>query len=200
MSTCLLLLRHGQIRANVKRRWHGSTDSPLNWRGRRQAKRTRRHLREHITVDALYSSPLQRCQRTATLATKHLQLELEVVEDLREMSIGQWEDMPFRELVDRHNFLHRINSDVHHAAPEGESLAQVATRVTAALHQIDAQHGDAETVLVVGHGVAFGVALATFLHDDPTRWTDYHLDNCSFTHVEFRPEPVVLSYNECTHL
>ena len=33
----LLLLRHGQIKANRQGRWHGSTDSPLTWRGRRQA-------------------------------------------------------------------------------------------------------------------------------------------------------------------
>ena len=29
MSVTLLLLRHGQIKANRQRRWHGSTDSAL---------------------------------------------------------------------------------------------------------------------------------------------------------------------------
>ncbi|MFM7119070.1 MAG: phosphoglycerate mutase family protein, partial [Gammaproteobacteria bacterium] len=36
----LLLVRHGQIRANIKGHWHGSTDSPLTWTGHRQARKT----------------------------------------------------------------------------------------------------------------------------------------------------------------
>ncbi len=196
----MLLLRHGQIRANVTRRWHGSTDSPLTWQGRRQAKRTGRYLRQQHTLAAVYSSPLQRCQRTAYFASRHQGLDIQTLDGLQEMSIGEWEDMPFRELLDRHDFINRATSDIHHAAPQGESIARVAERVTAAMRQIDEQHSDDDTVLVVSHGVALAVALAAFLHDTPTRWVDYQFHNCSLTQFELTPEPVVHTYNEHTHL
>ena len=200
MSTRFLLLRHGQIKANVVQRWHGSTDSPLTWRGRRQARRTGKHLQRHRELTAVYASPLQRCQNTASLASKHTQLDIETIDGLQEMSIGEWEDMPFRELVDRHDFIRRSTQDIYHAAPQGECLADVAARVTEAFRDIDARHADDETVLVVSHGVALAVAMATFLHDAPAKWVDYHFHNCSLTEFELSPEPVIHSYNEHAHL
>ncbi len=65
LSTRFLLLRHGQIKANRVGRWHGSTDSALTWRGRRQAKRTGKYLSANSQLDAVYASPMQRCQATA---------------------------------------------------------------------------------------------------------------------------------------
>ena len=195
-----MLLRHGQIKANRVGRWHGSTDSALTWRGRRQAKRTGKYLSANSQLDAVYASPLQRCQATARYATRHTGLDIQTLDGLQEMSIGEWEDMPFRELVDRHDFVNRATADIHHAAPKGESLHQVAMRVTQAFEHIDAQHQDDETVLVVSHGVALAVALAVFLHDSPARWIDYHFNNCSLTEFELSPEPVIHRFNEYAHL
>ena len=50
MSVTLLLLRHGQIKANRQRRWHGSTDSALTLKGRIQAKLTSRALRKRGNI------------------------------------------------------------------------------------------------------------------------------------------------------
>jgi broad specificity phosphatase PhoE len=200
LSTRFILLRHGQIKANRIGRWHGSTDSPLTWRGRRQAKRTGKHLRAHVSLDAVYASPLQRCQHTAKFATRGMGLDIETIDGLQEMGIGEWEDMPFRELVDRHDFINRSTADIHHRAPRGESLHEVSQRVTAAFRHIDEQHADDETVLVVSHGVALAVALATFLHQSPTRWIDYHFNNCSLTEFELSPEPLIHRFNEYAHL
>ena len=200
MSTRFLLLRHGQIRANKVGRWHGSTDSPLTWLGRRQAKRTGRHLKRQGDISAVYASPLQRCQRTAYYATRDLGLEIQTLDGLQEMGIGEWEDTSFRELVDRHDFINRVTRDIHFAAPQGESLHQVAARVTEAFHHIDGQHNNGETVLVVSHGVALAVALAVFLDNSASRWVDYHFNNCSLTEFVLSPEPVVHRFNEYTHL
>ena len=76
-------MRHGQIKANVERRWHGSTDSPLTWRGRRQAKRTGRHLRQQHQLTAVYASPLIRCQDTARFASRHTKLEIQTIDGLQ---------------------------------------------------------------------------------------------------------------------
>lgn len=200
MSTRLLLLRHGQIKANRLRRWHGSTDSPLTWRGRRQAKRTARHLQSRVTIDAVYSSPLIRCQHTAQLAMSGRNHAVQTHAGLAEMAIGDWEDMRFRDLLEQHDFINRACADTTFAPPGGESLDQVAARVVDALVQIDASHAPDQTILVVTHGVAIGVALSMLLHEVPSRWIDYHIDNCGLTEITLSPEPVVHTYNQHAHI
>ena len=200
MSTRLLLLRHGLIKANRDGRWHGSTDSPLTWTGRRQAKRTGRHLQANEKIHAVYSSPLQRCMDTAKFASAGTNLPVQPVEGLAEMSIGEWEDTPFKELSERHDFINRSTADIHYTAPGGESLAVVAERVTQAMQQIDQQHEAEETILVVSHGVALAVALAVFLEASPSRWINYHFNNCSLSEMVLTPEPVVHRFNESAHL
>ena len=200
MSARLLLLRHGQIKANRLRRWHGSTDSPLTWRGRRQAKRTARHLQSRFTINAVYSSPLIRCQHTAQLAMSGQSHEIQTHPGLAEMAIGEWEDMLFRDLREQHDFINRACADTTFAPPGGESLDQVAARVVDALMQIDASHTSGQTILVATHGVAIGVALSMLLHEKPNRWIDYHIENCSLTEISLSPEPVVHAYNQHAHI
>ena len=172
MSTRFYLMRHGQIKANRSGHWHGSTDSPLTFTGRRQAKRASKHVAA-LNCTAVYASPLDRCQHTARLVTKGTQLEVQVVDDLQEMSIGQWEGISLQALHDEHDLFTNLQ-DPDYKPPEGESLRTVASRVTDALAEIDQQHGPDERVLVVSHGVAMGCAIAEILHNDVTRWRDYH--------------------------
>ncbi len=200
MGARLILLRHGQIRANKSGRWHGSTDSPLTWRGRTQARRTGRHLAATETIDAVYTSPLQRCRTTATLATRHLDLAHTPMEGLQEMAIGEWEDLPFKVLAAEHQLTTRMTEDPDFCAPGGESLNQVAHRMGHALREIDSQHDEGQTVLVVSHGVALAIATAVFLQNKPSAWTDYRFHNCSLSELFISPQPVMLGYNETHHL
>lgn len=197
----ILLLRHGQIRANVQGRWHGSTDSSLTWRGRRQVRRTARHLaRAQARICAIYSSPLQRCVVTAQSIGEQLGLEIEVREELREYAIGEWEDLPFRDLAARYDFVNTSTADPDFAPPGGESLRAVAARIVPALHAIHDSHGDAEQALIVGHGAAMAVAVATILDQDPAAWINYHFDNCSLTELMLSPTPYVNFFNYTQHL
>jgi broad specificity phosphatase PhoE len=193
-------MRHGQIKANRLGRWHGSTDSPLTWRGKRQAKRTGRHLLQKEKISAVYSSPLQRCLDTAKYASEGTNLAVNPVAGLQEMGIGEWEDMSFKDLSAQHDFVNRSMADLDYAAPGGESLAMVAQRVTDALHYIDQQHNADETVLVVSHGVALAVALAVFIDGSASRWVHYQFNNCSLTEFVLTPEPVVYHFNQSAHL
>ena len=59
MRTVLTLVRHGETSANLDGVWHGSTDTPLTERGRRQAERVAGFLAQrHRDATALYSSHL----------------------------------------------------------------------------------------------------------------------------------------------
>ncbi|MEZ5560764.1 MAG: histidine phosphatase family protein [Pseudomonadales bacterium] len=197
----ILLLRHGQIRANRQGRWHGSTDSPLTWRGRRQAKRTARHLLQQAApLGAIYSSPLQRCRHTAQTVADRLQLPVVVEPDLREYAIGEWEDMPFRVLAEQHRFIEMATSDHDFAPPGGESLREVAQRMVPAVRAIAERHDDEETVLLVSHGAAMAVALGAILDGNPATWTNYHFANCSLTELVLSPAPYVNFFNSVQHL
>ena len=197
----LLLLRHGRIRANRQGRWHGSTDSPLDWRGRRQIRRTARHIAlAHRDITAIYSSPLQRCAITASTVGERLGLEPVVVDDLREYCIGEWEDTPFAALAEVHGFFEQVARNPTFAPPGGESLQAVAERTVAALERIHGAHGETERVLVVGHGAALGVAMGRLLGGDPRRWADFQVANCSLTELMLSPTPYVNFFNSTQHL
>ncbi len=201
----LLLLRHGQIRANVEGRWHGSTDSPLTWRGRRQADRTARHLaRAHPQIVGVYSSPLARCRHTAERVAQQLGLEAQLREGLREYGIGEWEGMQFAHLAETHDFVARASKDPDFAPPGGESLAEVASRIASAVRDIHRHHlethGSEAQVVLVSHGAAMAVLLGEILQQSPARWTDYHFANCSLTELVLSPAPYVNFFNSTQHL
>lgn len=197
----LLLLRHGQIRANRQGRWHGSTDSPLTWRGRREVRRTARFIEgTEPRVEAVYSSPLSRCRHTAEAVAARLGLPVEVHADLREYAIGEWEGMRFSELAERHRFVELATGDPDFAPPGGETLRQVAERIVPAMREIHERHAGCERVLVVGHGAALAVALGALIDGNPGHWTNYHFANCSLTELVLSPAPYVNFFNATHHL
>ncbi|MEQ8483545.1 MAG: histidine phosphatase family protein [Pseudomonadales bacterium] len=197
----LLLLRHAQIRANRQGRWHGSTDSALTWYGRRQVRRTARHIAvAHAPVTAVYTSPLARARSTAERIARGLGVPVDIHPDLREYAIGEWEGMRFSELAAQHRFVDVATRDLDFAPPGGETLRQVAERMVAAIRTIHDRHGDDDRVLVVGHGASMAVALGAFIDGDPARWVDYHFANCSLTELMLSPAPYVNFFNNTQHL
>ena len=89
----LLLARHGQSVSNAARRFQGQRDVPLSPLGERQAEALGGALRQRgQPVAAIYTSPLARARRTAEIVAASLGPSLVAVDDLRELSLGEWED------------------------------------------------------------------------------------------------------------
>jgi broad specificity phosphatase PhoE len=196
----LLLVRHGQIEANVLRRWHGSTDEDLTDFGREQAKRIAAHVAsEHPRVAAVYTSPAQRARNTATPIAAALGLPLVVAPGLAEYAIGVLENEPYDDLVAKHRFFERADADLSWAPSGGESLGAVGARVVATWREIARTHPGAE-ILAVSHGAAIAAGLASLLHDDPRGWTRYHVRNTSLTEIEVEPVGRVVRFDRLDHL
>ena len=123
-----------------------------------------------------------------------------VVEDLREYAIGEWEGMPFKQLAAQHDFINTAIADPTYAPPGGESLAQVSERTAKALRTLNGQHASHEPIVVVSHGAAMAVALATLLEREPGKWTEYSLHNCSCTELVVEPSPFLNYFNATDHL
>jgi len=200
MSTHLLLVRHGQIAANVEQRWHGSTDGPLTARGQEQAGWVAAYLaRTHPHVAAVYASPLQRAQDTGAPIATALHLPLRTLAGLAEYGIGDLENETYDDLLGRHRFFDLAGGDITWAPPNGESLDAVGRRIKAAWGQIADAHPGQE-VVVVGHGAAMAIGIAVALHADPRAWFQYRTRNTSVSEIEFDAVVRLVAFDVADHL
>lgn len=196
----LLLVRHGQIDANLRRIWHGSTDSPLTDLGEKQAARTALHLAEaRPQVAAVYSSPLGRTRATAEPIARALAVPLAFEPDLVEFGIGELEGVSYAALLSEHGFFERIQRDPHYAPPGGESLAAVLARVSASLSRIAERHAG-EEVVAVGHGAALGLALSHLIDGETVAWHRYQMSNASISELVLEPRAELLEFDRTEHL
>jgi broad specificity phosphatase PhoE len=155
----LWLIRHGETTWNHARRFQGAQDVELSARGREQAARLAAGLAGR-QFDALYTSPLVRCRETAAACAARLDLAPAVVDDLREVGLGDWEGLTVETVVagDPERYWRWLTAPGHNPPPGGEPLEALQRRITSAIAAIGARH-PAGRVLVVSHG---GV-IATFL-------------------------------------
>jgi len=164
--TEIWLVRHGQTDWNIEGRWQGHSDIPLNSTGVEQARSLAAKLSENgRTFQAIYSSDLMRAYRTAQEIGKSLGLTVHKDRRLREISKGDWEGM----LVSQVSELsveatrQRREDPLYSRAPNGESLVEVAARLSSAMDDIARAH-PVGPVLVVTHGLALAALLCLANH------------------------------------
>jgi phosphoserine phosphatase len=194
----LLLARHGESVWNAEKRFQGHTDIALSDRGRAQAEALGRALRGY-RVRAAYVSPFARARETAELALRELGVPLTIIEELRELSLGEWEGCTVDEVRAREGDPYRAWRRAPHDCPPpgGEPLPVVHARVRAAVDRIAAAHPDGEDVLVVSHGGVISVYACALLGCSFNQLWKLRVDNASLTVV--RP-PRLVSLNDTAHL
>jgi probable phosphoglycerate mutase len=146
----VILVRHGETDWNKSRRIQGgSSNPPLNERGRGQAEGLALRLRRE-KLQAIYASPLQRSLDTAKAIAYYHQLEVEIEPSLREIEAGQLEGVSASELGKRlSEFLTTsIKGKALPRAPGGESLLEVQERAWRAIQQLSRQYPDGVLALV----------------------------------------------------
>ncbi|RCK68089.1 histidine phosphatase family protein [Desertihabitans brevis] len=160
----LLLWRHGQTSWNATGRFQGQADIELDETGLRQAAEAAPVLaREGVT--RLYCSDLLRTRQTAAALTEVTGLEPTLDKRFREISVGDWEGWTLNDVLAADpGYLERerAGEDVRRS-PTGESLGEVATRFSEALHEVAEDAEETDTVLVTTHGLAARVGTAAFL-------------------------------------
>lgn len=193
----LVLVRHGQTSANIERVWHGSTNTPLTEHGHQQARKLGSYFHNIMQPDVIYASPLQRALKTAQAIADAHQLDVKLDPRLQEFCLGDWEGVKFEDIDMTHDREGRLYSDPDFAPPNGESQHMVRNRMVEAIEEIIQRHPDQHIVLV-SHGVALGIALSHYLHQDTTRWLDYSHHNTAFS--ELCPtNKTLLMFNKTDH-
>jgi broad specificity phosphatase PhoE len=194
----VLLARHGQSVSNAIRRFQGVQDVPLSELGLRQAQALSAAVSGRQLAH-VYASPLQRARRTAEIAMAGRDVPLSVVDDLRELSLGDWEGRPIEEIraLPGDPYAQWVRDPVACTPPGAEPLETVQSRVLRALAEIAAAHPNGDDVLVVAHGGVISTYLAHWLGLPLSSIWRLTLSNGSLSEVA---PPRVLSVNSTGHL
>ena len=151
-TTRICLVRHGETEWNMERRIQGQIDIALNPTGLDQAAAAGHWLRK-AGIGALYSSDLRRAWVTAQAIGAALGLTPVAVPELRERRYGIFEGLTYDEARARfpEGYAAFARRDVDYSFDGGESLKEMAARVTGKLEEIAAAH-PWQNVAVVLHG------------------------------------------------
>lgn len=150
--TRIIFVRHGESVGNLEKRYYGHTDGALTERGREQARRTAKYLKDE-KIDAAYSSDLIRAYETGEIIAAEHSLELCVDDRLREMYMGKWEKLLFDDFEKLYPDEYSIwISDMWKMkCTDGESVEEMTYRVRDAVWEIAEKH-EGQTVLITFHG------------------------------------------------
>ncbi len=144
----IYLTRHGQTDYNKKRMMQGRSDIPLNEVGIAQATQRRQQL-DDIKFDAVYSSPLIRAVKTASIIGNVSEDEIITDERIIEANFGKYELMNYYGTGLR--MMAYWSLPEIFPAPKGvETVKEMIDRTASFLQELEKK--DYENVLVTCHG------------------------------------------------
>ena len=137
----LILLRHGQSQWNLENRFTGWKDVPLTDQGKEEAEKAGQLLKKNnVKIDFVFSSVLQRANKTAEIALKQTGIEhlwtgenLNMIknESLNERDYGDLVGLNKKETAEKFGKeqVHIWRRSYDTPPPNGESLKDVVERV-----------------------------------------------------------------------
>ena len=190
----LLLLRHAATEHTGARLTGWTPGVHLSDAGREQAAALAGRLAP-VPIDAVYASPLERCQETAAPVAEPRGLKVDTIEDLGEVRYGAWTGRTLKEVAKEPAW--KVVQGNFSAArfPEGESVFELQARAVIAVERLREAH-QGQTVAVCSHADVIKVLAGHYL--------GLHLDLCprlvvspaSLTAVAFGPVPYLLRLND----
>lgn len=199
--TVVLLVRHG-LTAGTGHVLTGRTPGiPLDDRGREQAAALAGRLAE-TRLDAIVTSPLERCRQTAeAIAAARDGEPLPVKEDgqFAEVNYGDWTGQPLKRLAK--DPLWRVvqahPSAVRFPGEDAESLLEVQHRAVQAVREWNARLGKDAVYLICSHGdvIKSVIADSLGLHLDLSQ--RIQVDPCSLSVIRYTPlRPFLVRMND----
>jgi 2,3-bisphosphoglycerate-dependent phosphoglycerate mutase len=178
----IIFLRHGQAVNNTKRLLAGRTEGvPLTEDGIKQAERIAQFVKP-FNISAIYSSPIERAEKTAAIVAKHNSLEYKIDERLIELDMGKFTGMPYDEIFEKHGnvFLKFYDGELEIAHNGVETFAQVKNRVLSMVDHILKEHND-ENVLLVTHMDPIKAMISTIMNANANSMFELIIENASLT-------------------
>ena len=193
----LYVCRHGRTEANASGLLLGRADPDLDPIGRAQAAAMAAAL---PTPAVVLTSPLERCRQTAAaFASRNgAGVEVEVDERLVELDYGDYDLVPLKDIPP--DVWRQWREDPDFRPPGGETLQELAVRVSAALDGL-AGRAVEEDVVVVSHVSPIKAALAWALGVGiGVSWRSF-VAQASVTEIGMSPTgPSLRMFNGVAHL
>jgi probable phosphoglycerate mutase len=190
----LLLLRHAVTDQTGARLSGWTPGVHLSAAGREQAEGLAGRLGP-VPLDAVYASPLERCQETAATVADAKGLKVATLEDAGEVRYGDWTGRTLKELAKEP--LWKVVQTTPSAArfPEGESLFEMQTRAVLAVERLREAH-PGQTVALCSHADVIKALVCHYLGMHLDLFQRVEVSPASVTAIAFRPAPALVRLND----
>jgi len=201
-SKRIVFVRHGETEWNRELRYQGRTDVPLSPEGEQQAELVGRRLAAW-RPDAAFSSPMKRATRTAEIILEKTGVpgNLTVLEEIAEMSFGEWETLRVAEVKEKfpERYANWRKDPSTGYPPGGEPFERVCKRVDTAIREILDLPG--KRFLVVCHGGTIRAAMVGMLGFSFSSVWNIRLDNCGIVVIDtWSSHSTMACWNDSSHL
>ncbi|MBD2151137.1 histidine phosphatase family protein [Pseudanabaena sp. FACHB-1277] len=151
----VILVRHGETDWNNQNRLQGSTDVPLNNKGKLQAENVSTFLK-NVPIHQAFSSSLLRAKDTASIILQHHNIALETRPALAEIYRGHWQGLTLDEIKIQYPEQFNLWRKNPHRLQNysGETLQSASDRVWTEWYNILTQSQSqpkSRNVLIVAH-------------------------------------------------
>jgi probable phosphomutase (TIGR03848 family) len=197
--TTVLLVRHGltATTGHVLTGWMPGI--PLDDRGRAQAAALAARLAP-LRLDAIVSSPLERCLQTAAAIADGRDGQQVITDDrVGECRYGDWTGRPLKKLATERlwRVVQAHPSAVTFPGPDGESMPDMQHRAVAAVRDWNARLGQHATYLICSHGDVIKAIVADSLGLHLDQCQRIQADPCSLTVIRYTPlRPFLVRMND----
>jgi probable phosphomutase (TIGR03848 family) len=197
--TTVLLVRHG-LTATTGHVLTGWTPGiTLDDRGLAQAAALAARLAP-LPLDAIISSPLERCMQTAAAIAAGRDGQQVIAEDrVGECHYGDWTGRPLKKLAAEQlwRVVQAHPSAVRFPGPDGESMPDMQHRAVAAVRDWNARLGKDATYLICTHGDVIKAIVADSLGLHLDQCQRIQVDPCSLTVIRYTPlRPFLIRMND----
>lgn len=196
--TLVLLVRHGltATTGGVLTGW--TPGIPLDDRGRGQAAALAARLAP-MRLDAIISSPLERCRQTAEAIAGSDRPQVRQDDRLGECHYGSWTGQPLKRLAKEPlwRVVQAHPSAMRFPGENGESMLDMQHRAVRAVREWNAALGPEAVYLVCSHGDVIKSVLADSLGMHLDMLQRIQIDPCSLSIIRYTPlRPFVLRLND----
>jgi alpha-ribazole phosphatase len=202
MPLRLYLLRNAETDYCRTGRYCSRDGVRLTERGQQMADYFAKRYRQ-LTWAAVFCSPLKHAAETVHPLCEATGVDLQVRDDLRELSFGKWEGMAPQEVnrLFHDDYIRWLADPAWNSPTQGEKGIRVARRCSEVLEEIEETFPDGN-VLVVSHKAALRITLCTLLGVDVGRYRDrLAMPVTAISMVELMEYgPFVRNFNDCSHL
>jgi len=190
----LLLLRHAVTEQTGARLSGWTPGLHLSGAGLEQARGLAERLGA-VPIDAVYASPLERCQETAAVVAEAKGLKVDTLEDVGEVRYGDWTGRELRTLARQP--LWKLVQTTPSAArfPAGESLLEMQARSVLAVERLREAH-PGQTVAVCSHADVIKALACHYLGMHLDLFQRVVVSPASVTAFAFGPVPYLVRLND----